>query len=361
MLNILGRIRKVFDNCDADVIFLMNTKEQDSNFTYLCGFTSGVFENTPLIVARKKLVLLVSVLEYEIAKEQRPKGMEVVKVDSSKRAREIMVKYMKSKTVGINGDYLPYNYYSTIKKRIKPKRLIDVSSAFGRARSVKGSDEIENITVANRIARKALGIVKGKLKAGMTEKEVAAMIDYDMMKMGASGASFDSIVAFNKNTALPHHMPDETKLKENSIVLIDIGAKYNNYCSDITRTFMFRPDPKSARYKRFADIFNTVRKAQKLSYQYVKDGLPGSKAHDAAANYIDRARNGAYKGRFIHSLGHAVGIEVHDTGPGLSPVSKEKLESNMVVSNEPGIYIVGFGGVRLEEDVIVTKKGAKII
>ncbi len=361
MHSVASRIRKLFDNANVEVIFLMNTSVQDSNFTYLTGFTGGVFEQTMLIVTRKGLVLPVSELEYEIAKRERPKEMKVIMVNKRSQARSLMRRYMRSKIVGINGGFIPIEYYRALKKHAKPKRIVDVSKAFYNARSIKESDEIANIRIANRIAKKSIGSVRKKIREGMTEEQVAARIEYAMMENGASGPSFKSIVSFDGNAALPHHMPDRTKLRKNSIVLMDIGARYNNYCSDITRTFMFRSDRRSGKYLKFTDMHNTVKKAQTTALRFIKEGELASKAHNAAAEQINSANNGRYKGTFIHSLGHAIGIEVHDSGPGLWPGSKEKLRANMVVSDEPGIYIVGFGGVRIEDDVIVTKSGAKVI
>lgn len=356
-----GRIRRIFENCDVDVIFLMNTDIQDSNFTYLTEFTSGVFEQTMLIVTKNEAILPVSSLEYEIAREQHPKNIKVVKFDSGKRLISIMKRYMHAKRVGINGSFLTYRHYMAIKKYAKPKKVIDIADAFRAARSIKDNGEISKIKIANRIAKRALETVKRKLKEGVTEKEVAAMIEYNMIKHGASGASFDSIISFNENAALPHHMPGNSKLKRNSIVLMDIGARYNNYCSDITRTFMFKPDFKSSRYKRFTEIYKIVGEAQKMSIGLIKEGAKSKDVHEAAARFIDKAKGGKYKGKFIHSLGHAIGIEVHDAGPGLNLDPKGILKENMVVSDEPGIYVVGFGGVRIEDDVIVTKKGSIVI
>ena len=352
-------MKKVFDNADADVIFVMNTGSEDSNFLYLTGFTSGVFEYNTLIATKKELVLPVSSLEYEIAMGQRPKEMKVIKVESRKEIDVILKKYMKSRVVGVNASFLPYNHYMALKKRAKPKRIIDVSKAFYNARSIKERDELENIRIANRIAKKALAEAKAGLKEGMTEKEIAGRLEYLMMKKGADGAAFKSIVSFNENAALPHHMPANKRLAPNSIVLIDMGARYRNYCSDITRTFMFRPDRGSARYKRFVEIYSIVESAQRLATGMIKEGVLGQKVHNAAADRINKAENGRYKGKFIHSLGHAIGIDVHDAGPGL--YGSEKLKAGMVVSNEPGIYVVGFGGVRIEDDVIVGKDGTLVL
>ncbi len=361
MRSVSEQMKKLFKNTDADVVFIMNTGIEDSNFLYLTGFTGGVFEYNTLIATKRELILPISVLEYEIAKAQRPKEMKVIKIESRKEVDAILRRYMKGKVVGVNASFLPYNYYKALRKRAKPKKIIDVSKAFWNARSVKGKDELDNIRIANKIAKGALFAVKAELKTGMTEKEVAGRLEYLMMRAGADGSSFKSIVSFNENAALPHHMPVDKRLSPNSIVLIDMGAKYRNYCSDITRTFMFKPDKSSARYKRFAEIYRIVADAQRIGNMMIREGIQGRKVHNAAAEHIDRAQDGKYKGLFIHSLGHAIGIDVHDAGPGLYSNETAKLKAGMVVSNEPGIYVVGFGGVRIEDDVIVGRKSCLVL
>jgi Xaa-Pro dipeptidase len=349
---------KVFSHVKADAILLMNTNTEDSNFLYLTGFTGGIFEGTLLIVSRSRLILLVSVLEYEIAREQKPKEMSVVKVDDLNDIKKAMKAYLAGKVVGINESFVPYSSYKRIKKYSGARRLVDVSGAFADARAIKSREEIESIKKANRITKKALIDVKRFIKTGVTEKDIAAEFDYLIMKYGADGTSFESIVSFGKNAALPHHMPDNTRLAPNSFVLMDVGAKYKNYCADVTRTFIFKPDKKTDKYRRMADMYETVKEAQAIALKAVKPGVDASIPHIEAAKHINSARNGIYKGKFIHSLGHSIGIDIHDGSIRLSSGMHFKLKEGMVFSDEPGIYIVGFGGVRIEDDIIVTKTGA---
>ena len=172
---------------------------------------------------------------------------------------------------------------------------------------------------------------------------------------------FPTIICFGANAAMPHHMPDDTKLGANEFVLIDCGSRYRNYCSDVTRTFIYKPDRKIAKYKKMLDMYNVVAQAQRIGMSEVMAGAQGKAAHLAAQDCIDKASKGVYKGTFIHSLGHPIGVEVHDVGVGLYPSEKDKLREGMVVSVEPGIYIPGFGGVRIEDDVLVTKKGMRVL
>ena len=136
---------------------------------------------------------------------------------------------------------------------------------------------------------------------GMTEKELAARLDYLMMERGADGLAFGTIVSFGKNAALPHHMPDSTRLKPNSFVLMDFGAKYRNYCADVTRTLIFKPDRKSKDYKRMAEMYGVVKKAQNIALKTIKPGVDASIPHIEAEKHIDEAAHGRYKGKFIQS------------------------------------------------------------
>ncbi|MEM0149752.1 MAG: aminopeptidase P family protein [Candidatus Micrarchaeaceae archaeon] len=357
MRSIALRLSKIFEGANVERIAIINTNIIDSNFLYVSGFTSGIFEDSALILNRKSATLITSQLEYGTALLQKPAEMQVVMAKSRKDFGAALRKHLNKRTVGINGGFLPYSYVKLIRKS-KPKSIIDVSSALGSARLVKDSNEIALMRKANAIAKKAFAQIPAFFREGVTEKQLAAHFDYLMMRNGADGPSFPTIVSFGRNAALPHHMPDDTALKGNSILLIDAGAKYNNYCSDLTRTFIFKPQKDSRKYAKIMDMYRTVKKAQELALHEIKPGAKAYMPHVAAENYINAASNGIYKGRFIHSVGHSIGIDVHD-GFGLSSGYKFKLKPGMVFSDEPGIYIEGFGGVRIEDDVLVTEKGAE--
>lgn len=189
----------------------------------------------------------------------------------------------------------------------------------------------------------------------MTELQLAARFDFLQMGLGASSTSFNTIVCFGSNAAEPHHASGNRKLRKGDIVLIDAGGKFSNYCSDITRTFVFgkKANPRQAR------MIGTVAKAQKLAIGMIRRGVNGKNVHFAAKAFIDSAERGIYKDRFIHSLGHSIGIDVHD-GLGLGP-QDNILKAGMVVSVEPGIYVPGFGGARIEDDVLVTENGCEVL
>ena len=360
-----GRLRVVFarkETAGLDAILLVNTNSEDPNFIYMTDFTSGIFESSMLLLERGRgaVTLFTSPLEYGTAMAQKPNGMKIVNVDS-KAKLDLLKRRISRKAIGINADFLPYSYYLRIRKRYAPKKLASVSDAFTAVRLIKNDAEIARIRKGSAITKKAIGIARKSLREGMTEKELAAVFENAIRTMGADGTAFSTIACFGRNAALPHHMPDNTRLRYGDFVLLDVGAKVDNYCSDVTRTFLFGNDRKGIPdYGRKMAIINTVREAQSLAIKSIKEGVLANKPHMVAQEHIERANGGIYKGKFTHALGHSVGIEVHD-GPGLWPGAKFRLKAGTVTSVEPGIYIEGFGGARIEDDVVVTKNGAAIL
>ncbi len=354
-----ARLDSVFKaSGDLDCILIANTGQQDPNFTYMADFSSGLFESSILLLERKKATLFTYRLEYETALRQAQKGMSVVNLNSKAKFEELKKK-VSGRKMGANLGFLPYLTYINIKKKLKPKRVVDVSKAFEKAREIKSKPEIDRIRKAARITKEAISESHKHLKEGMTEKELAAIFEFHALKLGCDGLSFSTIVCFGANAALPHHSPDNTKLKKGDFVLMDVGVKVRNYCSDITRTIIFGRD---SRYAEKMRVLETVLSAQKNAIAAIKKGASGSSIHSIAQSYIDTAYGGKYKGTFIHALGHSIGIDVHDGSRGfLSPRSNLKLQSGMITSVEPGIYIPSFGGARVEDDILVTDKGAIIL
>jgi len=292
---------------------------------------------------------------------QKVKGMEVMKVEDVKKFREEMKALLNGKNVGVNEMFIPYTIYKALRKRYKPKKILDASKALSDARLVKSQEEIKHIRKAVGITKWALVLIQKEFREGVTELELASKFDSISASLGSEGPAFKSIVCFGKNAALPHHSPDHTKLKYGDFVLIDVGAKISNYCSDLTRTFIFGDDKSMIPdYEKKAEMMRIVKEAQIKAIKKVKPGVRGSSIHNTAQKVIDTAKSGEYKGTFIHALGHSLGIEVHD-GPGFSPGAKQVLKPGMVITAEPGIYVEGFGGVRIEDDVIVTESGSEII
>lgn len=356
---VTSRLKKVFDG-SIDAILLNNSDRADSNFLYLTGFYGGVFEDTTLVATPSSVHVFTSKLEYEIAAEQsrRSKHIHVHEVESKKDIEVQLRKMLEGKVVGLNYGFIPHGYFNALKKMARAKRFVDAGQRLSEARAVKSRYEISLMRKAVKITKGAFGEIDQYFKRGISEIELAGKFEYLLREKGAEGLAFDTIVSFGKNAAMPHHAPDNTKLGENEIVLIDAGGKYSNYCADMTRTFIFKPDKQSKKYERVEEIVGVVRKAHDEALELMHEGEPASKVHELAAGIIDGFGNGRYRGRFIHSLGHSIGIDVHD-GMVISPNSKTVLKKDMVFSDEPGIYVPGFGGVRIEDDVLIgEKKGA---
>ncbi|MDE1768338.1 MAG: aminopeptidase P family protein [Candidatus Micrarchaeota archaeon] len=359
-----NRLQKIFKHTKVSKILLVNTSSQDPNFVYLTDFYGGLFEGSILLVEKNGVTLFTYPLEYETAKSQAIKGMKIINLDKKEKFN-LLINSAKGKAIGVNESFIPFKTYKNIKKRMKPKSITDISEAFLYAREVKDTEEITRIRKANKITKKAIDHVLKNLRIGMTEREAASEYENYIQTLGADGPSFDSIVCFGANAALPHHMPDNTKLKYGDFVLIDVGAKVHNYCSDVTRTVIFGSNRSKIKdYEKKSRIVNTVYEAQSMAISKIKEGAIGSSIHKIAEKHINSAFGGIYKGTFIHSLGHSIGIEVHDGTVGsraLSPGSNLKLKQGMISSVEPGIYIPGFGGARKEDDIVVTKKGCEVL
>ena len=237
------RVEKIFRKSKTlDKILLMNTSYTDPNFLYVTGFTSGLFEYSYLVVEKEKAKLITSILEYETAREQVGPEIEVLCIKSSEELKTMLGKELNGFRVGINEAFLPVQVYKSLKKNYEIKKIVDVSERLSLARLVKDEEEITSIKKAVSITKWALVMIQKEFKEGMTEMELAAKFDNVCSTMGSQGPSFKTIVCFGKNAALPHHFPDETKLKYGDFILIDAGSKAGNYCSDMTRTFIFGDD-----------------------------------------------------------------------------------------------------------------------
>ncbi len=352
---LIDRLNKIFRSTDLDAILLFNLNSPfiDSNFYYLTDFNSGVFEKSFAIAFKDHVVVGTSDLEYENALLESNDHINVYRINTKDDIEEFLSRNLTDLKVGYNENFLPYIYYQKFKRYAKFNKLFNASKCLYEARNIKDKYELEKIKKAVEITKKSLDEVQYYFKRGITEKELAAQFNYLQLKNGADKNSFGTIVAFDKNTALPHHSPDNTILKENAVVLLDVGAKWKNYCSDLTRTFFFEPHKRSLKYKKLQDMYDTVEKAELLGLSLIKDGADGKQIFEEVSKFINTANGGIYKDKFIHSLGHMIGIDVHDAGAAALSYKSIKLQNGMVMSDEPGIYLYGFGGVRIEDDILI--------
>jgi len=350
------RIRKIFDNIKQkpDIIIVKNSSEPfiDKNFFYLTGLDQGLFEGSTVICHQDgKIDLIVSELESEIARKIKA---NILVYKNKKEYNKYLLDSLKDiKEVGLNYSGILQRDFLFFKKKFPKTKLIDVADSFAKTRAVKDDAEIKKIKKATKITDEVIKEIPGMLHEGLHEYELAAEINYLMQKKGADGPAFDTISSFGRNTAMPHYTHGSTRLKKGDFVLCDFGACYKRYNSDITRTFVF--GKASEKQKR---IHKTVLDAQKVGLKMIKPGVKGETVHKKVDDFINKTE---FKGCFIHSTGHSLGIAVHDDYIGFKPGSEKILQENMVLTVEPGIYISGYGGVRIEDDIIVTKNGFEFL
>ncbi len=255
---------------------------------------------------------------------------------------------------GINKVYLNYDdvtlsEYSVLKKEIGVK-ICNGATHLQKLRTVKSREEIKSIEKSCDIIFDALSTAVTHLREGVTEKEIREVIVKEIIKNGAEGESFETIVAFSKNSAIPHHETSDAVLQKDSVVLIDTGCVYNGYCSDITRTYFFgNPD------EEFKKNYDAVLKANLVAIEKIKEGFLESEGDGVAREYLKSQGLEKY---FTHSLGHGVGLEIHENVR-LSPKGKNKLKRNSVFTVEPGVYFEDRYGIRIEDTVVLTKNGIK--
>jgi Xaa-Pro aminopeptidase len=217
---------------------------------------------------------------------------------------------------------------------------------------IKGPEEIESIEAAIRIGEQAFEVLRRKVRPGMTESEVAGLIEYEMKRRGASGPCFPTIAAVDGNAALPHARPGQAVVPKNGLLLVDWGARVGEYCGDLTRVLLIgkiRP--------RIRQMYQAVLDAQLTAIAAIRPNISCREVDRAARRALDKAGLGKY---FVHSLGHGLGVEVHE-GPRLAASNRDILKPGMVVTVEPGVYLPGVAGIRIEDDVVVTETGCRVL
>ncbi len=237
-----------------------------------------------------------------------------------------------------------------LKAALADVEFVSVKNICGTARQIKTAGEIACIRKAQSITDKCFNHILGFIKKGVTEKEVAAEMEYFMKKNGAEGLAFETIAVSGAKSALPHGVPGEDLLTENAFFTMDFGASYGGYCSDMTRTVVLGKASEEMRR-----IYNTVLEAQKAGIAAIKDGVYCKDVDAAARNIIAAA---GYGDCFTHSTGHSLGLEIHES-PACSPKSSDILRTGMFMTVEPGIYIENLGGVRIEDMVLITESGCE--
>lgn len=349
------RIKNVFLNSTktVDTIIIKNGVAPfiDENFFYTTGLEQGLFEGScALLHADGSLDLFVSELEAESAH----KAHATIHTYATKdEFVTLLTKLIKpSSTIGFNANGLCYQDYKKLQEMLPNTTFIDVSDGFTKTRLIKDQQEIDSIKHACAIADDTMDQLADLIIEGMTEDELAAEINYSLQSSGAEKPAFDTISSFGKNSAEPHYTHGDTKLLSGDLIVCDFGACYKKYNSDITRTFVFGHTAEKQK-----EMYRIVLEAQHKAFEALRPGVSAEEIHRVVQSFIDAT---PFKGRFIHSTGHCLGLAVHD-GTGFATGNTMPLQENMILTVEPGIYLPGFGGVRIEDDIRITQDGFELL
>jgi len=321
-----------------------------SNMFYLSGYTGE-----GLVLIAHKCCAIVTDFRYTEQAENQAPGFEVHMTETGRNHEMIageLCRALGVDTLYYEDDYVTVKTFESCKKHIPGAEWKSVGGAVEALREMKDEHELSLIREACKLTGEAFERILGHIKEGVTEKELALTLDFDMMSHGASTSSFSTIVAAGANGSLPHAVPGSYKLRKGDMITMDFGARFGNYCADMTRTVALGT-PSDEMLK----VYNIVLEAQKRAQDAVAAGKCCRDIDAIARNYI--YENG-YEGRFGHGLGHSLGIDIHEN-PRFNTVCTDILKVGQVMTVEPGIYLPGVGGVRIENSVVVLENGCEVL
>ena len=322
-----------------------------TNVTYLTGFTG---DDSYLLVTGSNAVLISDRRYEEQLQEECPdlelliRGPGVKMLDSIEK----VVKKAKIQTLGIEAGSMTVALHGEIEKRLEKVQTCPLDDLVEQLRLIKDKDEVKRLRNAVRHAEKAFAVIRASLRPEQSELEVAHELEHRIRMFGGQGCSFDPIVAAGPRAALPHAIPTRGLIGDSDFVLIDWGSTTEGYRSDLTRILVTgRISPKLER------IYGLVLKAQLRAIDAIR---PGAIMKDVDAVARNTIKDGGFGKQFGHGLGHGIGLDIHES-PRLAVDQDEPLKAGMVVTVEPGIYVPGWGGVRIEDDVLVTRDGHEVL
>jgi Xaa-Pro aminopeptidase len=351
----LERLRGGFESHMIDALLI----SQPESRYYLSGYTGHDLPPRDsagyLLIGATQAALLTDPRTTEQA-EREAVDFEVVTYGSSAQGPEAIASLLSKlglTRVGFESIHLPYAIWQDISKHAASVELVPVAGLVDELRAIKDTEELASLQAAIDVLDRCLADVLRRLEPGMTERQVARMVEMYLLEH-ADGPSFPSIVASGPNASVPHAMPTDRRIAEGEGIKIDIGARVDGYCSDMTRTVCLgQPHDQ-----RLAEIHALVLEAQEHAERALRPGMTGREGDALARDVIAKA---GYGDSFTHSLGHGIGLEVHEP-PWLSQLrGKTQLHPGMVFSVEPGVYLPGWGGVRIEDLVVLEAQGARVL
>ena len=352
----IDQVRQVLADLELDAL-LVSVQE---NRYYLSGFTgedTQFDESAGVLFLSDRHLVLATDSRFELQAQAEAIGFEIVcyKKGLVKELPAILdslgIRRLGFESVRLSQKHYR-EYVTTLKDAGMSVELVPTENIVEDLRKHKSDAEIQATLDALRLAENAFSQVLEMIRPGLTEKEVAWEMEKAMREAGAQSLSFPVIVASGPNSALPHAIPGDRRLSAGEPILIDWGARLHEYCSDTTRTLVLgSPD------SQFEKVFNTVVEAREMAIEAIHAGASGRQVDKVARDFIERS---GFREKFGHGLGHGTGLAVHEA-PRLSPIKDDRLEAGMIVTVEPGIYLPGWGGVRMENQVVVREGGAQVL
>ncbi|MFH1441793.1 MAG: aminopeptidase P family protein [Candidatus Omnitrophota bacterium] len=345
-----------------DTQSILKTKSIDAllinsaaNISYLTNYIS---RDSYLLISKKENIYFTDSRYTQEAKKKLNKNFVIEEIGISNYKSFAVSIYeaclrLKIKKIGFEEKHLYYSQYKKLKEDIKkPLSLAPTRDIIEEIRQIKSTDEINKIKEAINITIKAFNYIKKFIIPGKKEIEIAGQLENYIRHNGATGTSFDIIVASGPNSSFPHHLTSHRKIAKNEPVLIDLGVCYRGYKSDLTRVYF-----SGKMFPLMGKVYQILINAQERAIKEIKPSVKIKNIDTTARQYI---ANEGFGGFFNHSLGHGIGLEIHEL-PHISPKQNSELKEGMVFTIEPGIYLPGKFGIRIEDMVLVTKKGAEIL
>lgn len=335
----------VFDlNPSVDTLLIVSQK----NRRYFTKFNSTYGY---LILTKNRKIFLTDLRYFEMAQDIKEEfEIKVISNGELKKVLNETLIDVDAKNIGFEDTELTVAEFDFLKQILPDFNFVSVGKDLSEVKKYKNSYEIECIFSAQKITDMAFGAVLNEIKEGMSEKDLAVKLQSLLLKFGGEKNSFDPIVSFGENTSKPHAHPTDRKLKYGDNILMDFGCTYNGYCSDMTRTVFF-----GEAKKRFRDIYNIVLEAQTTVLKTIRCGMTAKQSDDIARTVFKKYEMEQY---FTHGLGHGVGIDIHEK-PSLNKFDNTELKNGMFVTVEPGLYFAGFGGVRIEDLILIEQDDIK--
>ena len=340
------RIQKLMQALPSDIDGVLITSPV--NRQYFTGFSSSA----GVVLATRGQAWFIIDSRYAEAAQRVVNACQVVWQKNVYEQLNAFIQKAGIRTLAVESGFMSLKSFAAYRERLEAVELLGdnlLTEAIARQRCIKSREEIQCIRRAQRIADQTFSYILGRIEAGRTEREIALELEFHSRKLGSEGPAFQFIVVSGKNSSLPHGVPSDKKLEPGDLVTMDFGAIVGGYCSDMTRTVAVGSISEEQRH-----VYETVLAAQRAALQSIRAGAVCSEVDKVARDLIDTS----YQDAFGHGLGHSLGLEIHEE-PRFSTACQTVLEPGMILSVEPGIYLPGKYGVRIEDIVAVTETGCE--